>query len=39
MATILAGEYDVEQEFTAGVVLVSTLASIVTITALLTFLG
>lgn len=39
MATVLAGEYDVEQEFTAGVVLVSTLASILTITAVLTFLG
>jgi hypothetical protein len=39
MATVLAGEYDVEQEFTAGVVLVSTLASMVTITAVLTFLG
>lgn len=38
MATVLATEYDAAPRFTAGVVLVSTLASLVTITLVLTFL-
>lgn len=38
MTTVLAGEYNAEPQFTAGTVLVSTLASLVTVTLVLTFL-
>lgn len=38
MATVLSTEYDVEPQFTAGSVLVSTLGSLVTVTLILTFL-
>jgi hypothetical protein len=38
MATVLATEYDAAPEFTAGVVLVSTLGSLITVTFVLTLL-
>ena len=38
MATVLATEYDAAPQFTAGVVLMSTLGSIITVTAVITLL-